>query len=218
MKSFAVIGLSSFGYYLAKYLSDQGYHVLAVDKREDRIERVKAFVEKAIVIDATDKETLSTLGLEDLDGVFVSLGDEMDASILVTLYLREMKVKRIVAKALTEDHGKILDIIGAHQVVFPERDEAYRISRNLRSDYILDTIDLMEGYSIIEIAPPQEFIGHTLGELDLRNKYGVQVIVIKELIPEKIVMVPSADHMIKDTSILMILGDDESLEKIRKMK
>ena len=218
MKSFAVIGLSSFGYYLAKYLSAQGYHVLAIDKKEERIERVKSFVDKAIIIDATDKDTLATLGLDDLDGVFVSLGDEMDASILVTLYLRELKVKRIITKALTEDHGKILDIIGAHQVVFPERDEAYRLSRNLGSDYILDTIDLMEGYSIIEIAPPQAFIGHTLGELDLRKKFGVLVIVVKELIPEKIVMVPSADHMIKDTSILLILGADEALEKIKRMK
>lgn len=218
MKSFAVIGLSSFGYYLARYLSAQGYHVLAIDKKEERVERVKTFVDKAIIIDATDKETLATLGLDDLDGVFVSLGDEMDASILVTLYLRELKVKRIITKALTEDHGKILDIIGAHQVVFPERDEAYRLSRNLGSDYILDTIDLMEGYSIIEIAPPQAFIGHTLGELDLRKKFGVLVIVVKELIPEKIVMVPSADHMIKDTSILLILGADEALEKIKRMK
>jgi trk system potassium uptake protein len=218
MKSFAVIGLSSFGYYMAKYLSARGYHVLAIDKDEERIEHIKTFVDKAIIIDATDKETLATLGLDDLDGVFVSLGDEMDASILVTLYLRELKVKRIIAKALTEDHGKILDIIGATQVVFPERDEAFRLSKTLESDYILDTINLADGISIIEIAPPQAFIGHTLGELNLRNKYNVLVIVVKELVPEAIVMVPSADHMIKDTSILLILGADEALEKIKRMK
>lgn len=218
MKSFAVIGLSSFGYYMAKYLSSRGFHVLAVDKKEERVERVKSFVDKAIIVDATDKETLSTLGLAELDGVFVSLGDEMDASILVTLYLRELKVKRIIAKALTEDHGKILDIIGATQVIFPERDEAFRLSKTLDSDYILDSINLCEGISIIEIAPPQEFIGHTLGDLDLRRKYDVLVIVIKELVPEEVVMVPSADHMIKDTSILLILGSDDALEKIRRMK
>lgn len=218
MKSFAVIGLSSFGYYMARYLSERGYHVLAIDKKEERVERIKAFVDKAIIIDATDKETLATLGLDDLDGVFVSLGDEMDASILVTLYLRELKVKRIIAKALTEDHGKILDIIGATQVVFPERDEAFRLSKTLESDNILDTISLADGISIIEIAPPKAFIGHTLGDLNLRNKYDVLVIVVKELVPEEIVMVPSADHMIKDTSILLILGADEALEKIKRMK
>lgn len=218
MKSFAIIGLSSFGYYLAKNLSAAGYQVMAVDKNEERVERVKSFVDKAIIADATDKETLTSLGLTDLDGIFVSLGDEMDASILVTLYLRELKVKKIVAKALTEDHGKILDIIGATQVVFPERDEASRLSRTLESDYILDTINLVEGISIIEIAPPREFIGHTLGELDLRKKYGVLVIVIKELVPEEVVMIPSPDHMIKDTSILMLLGSDEDLNKIKKMK
>ncbi len=218
MKSFAIIGLSSFGYFLAHHLSENGHQIMAIDKNEERIERVKSFVDKAIIADATDKNTLSSLGLQDLDGVIVSLGDEMDASILVTLYLRELKVSTIIAKALTEDHGKILDIIGATQVVFPERDQAVRLARTLESEYILDTINVAEGISIIEVAPPQEFVGHTLGELDLRRKYDVLVLVVKEVVPEEVVMIPTADHMIKDTSILMILGTDEALNKIKKMK
>ncbi len=218
MKSFAIIGLSSFGHFLAQHLSQNGHQIMAIDKNEERIERVKSFVDKAIIADATDKNTLSSLGLQDLDGVVVSLGDEMDASILVTLYLRELKVKTIIAKALTEDHGKILDIIGATQVVFPERDQAVRLAQTLESDYILDTINIAEGISIIEVAPPQEFVGHTLGDLDLRRKYGVLVLVVKEVVPEEVVMIPTADHMIKDTSILMILGTDEALNKIKKMK
>ncbi len=218
MKSYAIIGLSSFGHFLAKELSSHGHQVMVIDWSEERIDRVKSMVEKAIIADATDKETLRSLSLHELDGVIVSLGDEMDASILVTLYLRELKVDNIIAKALTEDHGKILNIIGATQVVFPERDEAFRLSKTLESDYVLDTIELSEGISIIEIAPPQAFVGHTLGELNLRQKYDVLVIVIKEVVPEEIVLVPTPDHMIKDTSILMILGENEKLAKIQKMK
>lgn len=218
MKSFAIIGLSSFGHYLAQRLSENGHQIMAIDKNEERVERVKSFVAKAIIADATDKNTLASLGMSDLDGVVVSMGDKMDASILVTLYLRELKVNNIIAKALTEDHGKILGIIGATQVVFPERDQALRIAQSMESDYILDTIRITEDISIIEVAPPQEFVGHTLGELNLRKKYDVLVLIVKEIVPEEVVMIPTAEHMIKDTSILMILGTDEALDKIKKMK
>lgn len=218
MKSYAIIGLSSFGHFLAKKLSESGHQILVVDQSENRIERVKSFVDKAIIADATDKETLAGLGLADMDGVIVSLGDKMDASVLVTLYLRELKVNNIITKALTEDHGKILNIIGANRVVFPERDEAYRLAKTLESEYILDAVKLSDEISIIEIAPPQAFVGHTLGELDLRRKYGVLVLVIKEVVPEEIVLVPDPDHLIKDTSILMILGKEANLAKIKKMK
>ncbi len=216
MKSFAIIGLSSFGHYLAKYLSEKGHHIMAIDINEERIERVKSFVDRAVIVDATDRETLSGLGLKDLDNVVVSLGDKIDASILVTLYLRELKVKNIIAKALTEDHGKILDIIGATQVIFPERDEALRLANTLDSDYVLDNKSLGDGMSIIEIAAPIEFVGKTLGDLDLRNRYGVLVLVVKEVVPENVVMIPTADHIIKDSDILIILGKDQDLKKIQK--
>ena len=141
----------------------------------------------------------------------------MDASILVTLYLREFRVKKIVAKALSEDHGRILDIIGATDVIYPERDVANRLARTLESDYFLDSISLSEGISIIEIAPPSPFLAKSLGQLDLRNRFGVSVLLIKEVIPEKIVLIPTADHVIKDSDILVILGKDEDLEKIQEL-
>ena len=218
MKSFAIIGLSSFGYYLAKNLSESGHQVMVIDQNEERINRVKSFVDKAVIADATDKTTLTTLALDELDNVVVSLGDQLDASILVTLYLREFNVKKITAKALTEDHGKILDIIGATHVVFPERDEAIRLAKTMESDYILDAITLGNNVGIIEIAPPQQFIGQTLGKLDLRKRYDVSVLVIKEIVPEETIMIPTADHMINDTSILLLLGTEDALNKIKKMK
>ncbi|MBN2357591.1 TrkA family potassium uptake protein [candidate division KSB1 bacterium] len=218
MKSFAILGLSSFGHYLAKALSKQGHQIMAIDINEDKIEKIRQYVDRAIVADACDKETLAGLGLAELDGVVVSLGEEIDASVLVTLYLRDLGVKKIIAKALTEDHGRILDIIGATRVVFPEKDEAYRVANTLESNYLLDTIVLGDEFSIIELAPPQAFIAKTLGELDLRNKYGVLVLIIKEVIPDNVVLIPTADRIIKDSDILMLLGKNEDLEKIKKMK
>jgi len=218
MRSFAIIGLSSFGHYLAKYLSEMGHRVMAIDKDQERIERVKQFVDRAVIADATDKETLDSLGLGELDIIVVSLGDQIDASILVTLYLRELKVNQIIAKALTEDHGKVLDIVGATRVIFPERDEAHRLATTMESDYLIDTIPLGDGMSIIEIATPEKFVGKSLGDLDLRNKYGVLVLVVKELVPDKVVMIPTATQVLKDSDILLILGKDEDLGKIKKMK
>ena len=218
MRSFAIIGLSSFGTYLARYLSEAGHSVMVVDIAEERVEKVKKYVERAIIADASDKETLNGLGLTDLDIVVVSLGDDLDASILVTLYLRELNVKQIWAKAITEDHGKILDIIGATRVIFPERDEALRTAKTMASDYLLDTITLGEGISIIEIAAPQTWTGKSLGELDLRSNFGVLVLVIKEMIMDVMVMIPTFEQVIKDSDSLVILGKDEDLAKINKLQ
>ena len=216
MKSVAVIGISSFGYFLALDLARQGADVMAIDIHEDKIEKIKPFVQKAVIADGTDKATLEALGLEDVDGVVVSLG-HIEASVLATLHLKELKVKKIIAKALSEEHGKILDMIGATSVVFPEKDMANRVARMVTHENILDLVPLASGYSIIEMAPPASFLHKTLGELDLRRRFGFQVIVIKEMVPENVVLVPTADYVIKDSDVLVMLGSDEDLSKMKKI-
>jgi len=217
MKSFVIIGLSSFGHYLAKTLATSGHRIMAIDISEDKIDKIRAHVDRAVIADATDRDTLLALGLSEFDAVVVSLGDRIDASILVVLYLRELQVKQIIAKALTEDHGKILDIIGATRVIFPERDEAFRLAKTMESDFLIDTIPLTDGISIIELAPPKSWLGKTLGKLDLRNRYGVLMLMVKELIPEKVIMIPTADQVIKDSDLLILMGKDEDLSKIKNM-
>ena len=143
------------------------------------------------------------------------LRESLDASVLVTLYLRELGVKQIVAKAMTEDHGKILDMLGAPRVIFPERDEAYRLAATMESAYLLDAFPLGDGISMIEMAPPKKFVGKTLAELDLRNKFGILVLVIKEIIPKNIVKIPAADQVLKDSDTLVLLGHDDDLKKIQ---
>jgi len=215
---FAVIGLGSFGSHVAKTLYEKGNEVLAVDMDKEKIEEVKNFVSHAVSMDAADKENLQALGIQDMDIVIISLGPEMESSILTVLYLHELGAKRIVAKALTEDHAKVLDAVGATEVIYPEKDMAIKTALKLSNPNILEYLPLISGFGIQEIAPPEKFIGKTLKELDLRNKYGIQVIAIKELIPEKTTFIPKADFVIKDSDILIIMGEEKQLAKLNALK
>jgi len=211
---FAVIGLGSFGFNVARTLYERGYEVVAIDKDKDRIEEAKSFSSHAVLTDASAKENLEGLGIRDMDVVVVSLGSAMEASILTVLHLHELGIKRIVAKASTEDHGKILDAVGATEVINPEKDMAVRTALKLTSPHILECLPLVSGVSIEEVAPPERFIGKSLRELDLRNKYGIQVIAVRELIPERTLYVPPADFVIKDSDVLIVMGEEKMLEKV----
>ncbi|HDL18348.1 MAG TPA: TrkA family potassium uptake protein [Bacteroidetes bacterium] len=217
MASFVVIGLGSFGYYVARFLAENGVEVLAIDADENQVEKIKPFVEKAVIADATQKNALEQLGVTDIDAAVVSVGDKIDQSVLITLYLREMKVKQIIVKSITEDHAKILDMIGATDVIFPEKDAALKIVQTLVHPNILDALSLGPEYSIFELAPPAKFLRKTLRELDIRNKHHIQVIAIKELVPENLVAVPAADYIIKDSDILVVIGKISDVEKIRQL-
>lgn len=214
MIKFAIIGLGSFGFNVAKSLYEKGHEVLAIDNDRDKIDAAKSFSSHAVLMDSADKETLEAVGIQDMDVVVVSLGPQMEASILTVLHLHELGVKRIVAKALTEDHAKILEAVGANEVIYPEKDMAIRTALKLTSPNILECLPLISGVSIQEIAPPEKFIGKTLKELDLRNRYGVQVIAIRELVPERTVYVPAADFVIKDSDALIVMGEEKMLEKL----
>ena len=214
---FAVIGLGSFGHNAARTLYKKKNEVLAVDIDKEKIEDVKSFVSHAVNMDAADKENLQALGIQDMDVVIVSLGPEMEASILTVLYLHEIGAQRIVAKALTEDHAKVLEAVGATEVIYPEKDMAVKTALRLSCPNILEYLPLTSGIGIQEIAPPEKFIGKSLKDLDLRNKYGIQVLAIKEIIPEKTTFVPLADFVIKDSDILVIMGEEKALEKINSL-
>lgn len=214
---FAVIGLGSFGSNVAKTLYGKKHEVLAIDTDKERIEELKTLVTHAVQMDAAVKENLRALDIQEMDVVVVSSGPEMESSILTVLYLHELGAQRIVAKALTEDHGKILDAVGATEVIYPEKDMAIKTALRLSNPNVLEYLPLLSGIDIQEIAPPDKFIGKSLKELDLRNKYGVQVIAIKEIIPEKTTIIPKADFVIKDSDILILIGDQKDMSKINKL-
>jgi trk system potassium uptake protein TrkA len=211
---FAVIGYGSFGSNMAKTLFEKGHEVLVIDKDRERIAAAKDFATNAVMTDSAVKENLEALGLRDMDVVVVSMGHEMEASVLTTLYLRELGAKRILTKALSEDHAKVLEAVGATEVVYPEKDMAVRTALRLSSPNILEYLPLCNGITIQEIAPQNRFIGKTLKELDLINRYGVQVIAVKEIIPDNVVVIPRADFVIKDSDILVVIGEEKQLGKI----
>lgn len=214
---FAIIGLGSFGSNVAKTLYEKKHEVLAVDTDKEKIEELKTLVTHAVNMDAAVKENLRALDIQEMDVVVVSLGPEMESSILTVLYLHELGADRIVAKALTEDHGKILEAVGATEVIYPEKDMAIKTALRLSNPNILEYLPLLSGIDIQEIAPPDKFVGKSLRELDLRNKFGVQVIAIKEIIAEKTTYIPDANFVIKDSDILILMGDHNQLDKINRL-
>jgi trk system potassium uptake protein TrkA len=169
-------------------------------------------------MDATDTESLNALGMESMDGVIVSTGTKISTSILICLHLQEMGVKRILAKALDEDHEKILRRVGATEIIHPERDMAVRVSRGLSRPNVLDFVPLSEDYDLVQVGPPREFVGKSLRDLNLRAKYNVHIIAIKELVPDNFLLVPPASFVIKDSDVLMMLGKSADIKKIKALK
>lgn len=218
MKRFAVIGLGNFGFHAAKALYEDGNEVIAIDLNKGRVQAIDPHCSEAIVLDATDKEALKTLALETMDGVIVSTGTKISSSILICLYLQEMGVKKILVKALDEDHEKILKRVGATEIIHPERDMALRVSRGLSRPNMLDFIPLSDEFELVQVGPPREFIGKSLKDLNLRARYNVHIIAIHEIVPENFRLVPPANFVIKDSDILIMLGKSEDIRRIKSLK
>ena len=215
MKQFAVIGLGNFGYYLATQLYKKGNDVLAIDKKPNLVQEIKDSVNQAIVADATDRKALETMGLEQMDAAVVCIGSVLSNSILATLNLKDIGVKRVLAKALSEEHGRILYKIGASEVFFPEKDLALSLAERIHNPNMIEYLPFLEGYSIIELSPPKDFIGKSLRDLDLINRIGIQIIAVKEVIQDRLNLIPTAKFVIKDSDILIMLGRNESLDKLK---
>jgi len=215
MKRVIVIGLGIFGFNIVKDLYENGLEVVALDKNKDIIQKIRDFSTKALVADGTDKEVLESLGIQPDDVVIISFGEDLAASTLITLHLKESKVKSIIVKAPNEDHKKVLEKIGATEVIIPEKEMADKVARSLISPNVLDYIPLSDEYTICEIAPPPSFYGKTIAELHLRTKYHVEVIAVKEMLPDRLRMIPRADFTVKDSDILVVIGKQEDVQKIK---
>ncbi|GAB6906214.1 Ktr system potassium uptake protein C [Desulfosarcina cetonica] len=210
-KQFAVIGLGNFGFYLATALFQKGHEVLGIDIKPKLVQEIRDRVSRAVIADATDPQAMKELELSKMDAVVVSIGSILNNSILATLNIKDLGAKRVVAKAVSEAHGRILRKIGADEIYFPEKDLALTAAQRLDNPNVLDYLPFMEGYSIVQLAPPASFIGKSLIELDLINRFGIQVIAIKELVPENVVMIPTGRFVVKDSDILVLLGPDKAL-------
>jgi len=216
-RKFAVIGLGSFGYWVARTLFSSHQETIAIDQDKEKVQKINKFSSMAVIADVTNKDTLMGLGIVDCDAAIISLGDNVSASTLVTLYLNEMGIKQILVKAIDENHAKILRKVGATDIIFPEKDMGLKVAKTLVSPNILDYLEMTEDYEITLIGPPSHFIGKTLLELELPQRFGLQVIAIREIIPENFIPAPRADFVIKDSDILYILGRKMDIDKIRAL-
>ena len=221
MRQFAVIGLGRFGWSVAKTLSEKGHQVLAIDKDEELVQEASDFVTESVQVDSTDEKALKAVGIMNVDVAVVGIGTNLEASVLTTLILKELGVQHIVARAITDEHSKVLQRVGATKVVLLERDMGARIANSLVSPSILEHIELSPESSIMEAVPPKEFIGKSIRDVDVRAKHGLNIIGIrkKEAYAEGVCelnVAPKADYVIKQGDVFILIGSNENLDKFRK--
>ena len=212
MRRFVVIGLGTFGSHVARTLFDAGHEVVGIDSDPGRVQDARDFCTRPVTTDATDPDNLRALDLAGADAAVVSLGDHMDSTILVTLYLKELGLKKIVVKAISEDHGKILTLIGATGVVHPERDTALRLARALGARSIVEYLPLGVGFGLEELAAPRSFWNRDLRDLGIRKRHQVLVVAVKN--KDRLELVPGADYVVREGDTLVGVGRDEGLSAL----
>lgn len=210
-KQFIIIGLGRFGISIAKTLYKLGQDVLAIDINEDKVQEIADNVTHAVQMDATDENSLKTLGIGNFDVAIVTIGTNIQASTMVTLLVKEFGLKYIVAKATSDMHSKILYKIGADRVILPEKDMGTRVAHHLVSSNILDYIELPSEYSMLELKPLSEWFNKSIRDIHIRGKYGLNVVAIKS--DTSINVSPSADYIIKSNDILLVLGANKDLSR-----
>ena len=213
-KEFAVIGLGRFGGSICRTLAEQGMEVMAIDINEDRVNDYSMIASHAVVGDSTDEKVLKELGIRNFDHVVVAIGDNIQASILTTIILKELGVRNITVKAQNDYHEKVLVKIGADQIVHPERDMGKRIANNMISNSVLDYLELSDEHSIVEIVASEKIDGHSIINLDIRAKYGINIVAIKR--KNEIIVSPQANEIINEKDILIVIGADVDINRFEK--
>ena len=214
-KQFLVVGLGNFGYYLATQLFDLGHDVLAIDKNPELVQNIKDQVTQAVVADATDAKAMDTFGVKEMDAVVVSIGSVLSDSILAVLNFQEAGARKIYAKAINDAHKRILEKIGVKNISFPEKDIALTMARQMHNPNLIDYLPFMEGYGLIELSVPDFLSGQSLKQANLTNRFGIQIVAIKELVPERMHFIPKADFILKSSDILFLFGPEAGLNKIK---
>jgi trk system potassium uptake protein TrkA len=210
---------------MAITLAKKGCQVLLLDENADLVQQMSEYVTQAIQINIRDEKALESLNLKEMDVAVVAIGSDLEASILVTMQLKELGVKMVVAKAGSVTHSKILERVGADRIVFPERDMAVRLANSLVSPSISDFIEVSPGYNMVEIKVPKGLRGLTLVKANVRSKWGVDIIAIKrpQETPEKrdkesshrFIIAPAATEILQENDILVVIGEEKKIERFR---
>ncbi len=214
MARFAVIGLGKFGSHVARNLFESGHEVVGLDADAGRVQDMRDHCTQAVQAECTDPEVLKALEIGTCDAVVVSLGERVDASVLTMLYLRELGVKRVVAKAVSPDHGRVLSLMGATEIVQPEINTALRVATALGAPSVLEYLPLGVGFSLVELAVAARWRGQTLAQLQVRGRFGVLVVAVKN--GGRLELAPGGSYALAEGDILVMIGRDEDLSKVAR--
>lgn len=211
-KEFVVFGLGKFGLSVAKTLADNGCQVMAVDSEQSKVEEIANEVTYAVCTDVTDADAIHSLGIRNFDGAIVAIGENLEASVLVTIISKEMGIPFVLAKAQTELQAKVLKRVGADKIIFPEKESGIRIANNLVSGNFFDAIELSSKYSMMDLDVPAEWVGKSLRELNLRATKKINIIGIKQ--KEEFEITPDPDMPLTEDDILVVIGRNQTLTKL----
>lgn len=215
-KEFVVFGLGRFGQSVATTLADGGCQVMAVDRDAEKVKQIADSVTHAITCEIADTEALESLGIGNFDGAIVAIGGDVEASVLITILAKECGIPYVLAKAQNDLHAKILRKVGADMVVFPEKETGIRISNNLIAGNLFDAIELSSTFSMVELPAPTDWIGKSLIELNLRAKRKINVIGLRR--DEKLNINPEATEPLREGDILVMIGKNDELSRLRDLK
>ena len=218
MKRFIVIGLGNFGSFLAKRLHEMGQDVVAIDTRPEVVDAIGPFVGRAVVGDATQREVLEEAGARHSDAAGISTGDNLSASILALLAVRDIGVKEIFVKVISDDHARIADALGATESIFPERESAVGLASRVTSGKLLQYVQLGADLSLQEMPVPEAWIGKNLRELELPQRYRVQVVAVHDVLRDAFMPVPDPGRTLTQSDALLVAGDPRSLERLARMR
>lgn len=215
MRRIAIVGLGRFGMAVARHLGDTSVQVIAIDNDRQLIGEIRDHVDLAICMDSTDERALVSQDIGKVDVLVVAIGENFEAALLTAVIARRLGVPKIVCRARTPFHAEIFRQIGADEVIEPETDTGHHLARRLANPYLEDFIQLGEGFTLIELIAPREFRGRSIRELQLRAKYGVNLVAIKRS-QQQIVSVPQPDAIIEANDVLVVIGSDQALAKLPK--
>lgn len=211
IKSYAVLGLGSFGMSVAKTFAEIGMEVLAVDKNKELVNSIASEVTYAVQLDVTNEKALKSIGLERVNGAVVAIGENLEANVMATILLKEMGVPYVVAKAETEMQKKILEKIGADKVVFPEKEMGCRLAKNIAGNF-LDIFNLSDKVSMVELEVKKEWIGKSIRELDFRKQYHLNIVAFRRA--GELDSFPNPDDILQSGDIIIAMGNNKDLDRI----
>ncbi|TJY39772.1 TrkA family potassium uptake protein [Cohnella pontilimi] len=214
LNQFAIIGLGRFGSSLGRELSQLGYEVLGIDHDEEKVNEMSSVLTHAVAADGTEEEVLRSIGVRNFDCGIIAIGDDIQASILAAILLKDLGVKKVVAKAVSELHGRVLEKIGVDRVIYPERDMGIRVAHQLVSPNLLDYIELSKNYTIAELGVPKKLTGKTLSDINSRGRFGCSVVAINK--PKGMIIAPVAEDVLTEDDVMVVIGTNRQVEEFQE--